>query len=437
MLALAASGAAMLGFHSSPVMAQASTNLCTPEGITFIYFNGVNTTAAGAASAAAHIRSIYGEQNAAGDRITYETFYNATGGLAEDLAETFNQRLHEQGDILRNRMELFFQALRGGGSWTDRISSVFTTFGQTVDAFQDYQNRLVLTALAALIASPPTSANYAAHRLRLDTLTLQGSRLLFFAHSQGNLFANSAYGYARTKVGPESLGLVHVAPASVALNGPYTLADKDLVISLLLNLVGAVPASTTTIPDASVRPAGLNGQRDDLGHGLLEIYLNPALATRGRIDGQVRAALNSLVAPVAEGQQGFFTVTLTWNGSGDVDLHTFEPNGTHVYYLALQGTSGFLDVDNVTANGPEHYYASCDASRLQTGTYRIGINNFARASGRTATVQVSSYRAGPLVTRSLSVGGERGTAGNAAPIPVVSVIVTRDPQTGAYSVSYQ
>lgn len=131
---------------------------------------------------------------------------------------------------------------------------------------------------------------------------------------------------------------------------------------------------------------------------------------------------------------GLFTITLTWNGSGDVDLHVFEPNGTHVYYAALTGNSGFLDVDNTEANGPEHYYATCDASRLQTGTYRVGINNFADATGRTATIQAASVTDGVLLTVVQGVGPERGSGGNSSPNQVMTVTVTKDPTTGRFQV---
>ncbi|MNR44488.1 hypothetical protein D3C85_1632390 [compost metagenome] len=78
------------------------------------------------------------------------------------------------------------------------------------------------------------------------------------------------------------------------------------------------------------------------------------------------------------------------------------------------------------ANGPEHYYASCNPAQLQEGSYRIGINNYARATGRTATVQVTFAQGGQPVTRVLGVGAERGGNGNNSPIPVLTVNVTKD-----------
>ena len=145
----------------------------------------------------------------------------------------------------------------------------------------------------------------------------------------------------------------------------------------------------------------------------------------------LNAAIQKLSNPPTTGSNGSFTVTLTWDGLGDVDLHVFEPNGSHVYYEVDQGVVGYLDVDNVVANGPEHYYASCDSRILESGIYRIGINNYRGASGRTATLQVASARDGVLATRSLGVGPERGSSGNQSPIPVFNIIVTKEPTTDA------
>ena len=92
----------------------------------------------------------------------------------------------------------------------------------------------------------------------------------------------------------------------------------------------------------------------------------------------------------------------------------------------IKGLAGELDTDNVIANGPEHYTASCDPSVLKPGIYRVGINNFAAATGRTATVQVSSALVGEIFTRSLDVGPELESKGNDAPIPVVNVQVVAD-----------
>lgn len=34
---------------------------------------------------------------------------------------------------------------------------------------------------------------------------------------------------------------------------------------------------------------------------------------------------------------GIITAMLTWGSNPDIDLHVFEPNGTHVYYTNFLG----------------------------------------------------------------------------------------------------
>ena len=119
------------------------------------------------------------------------------------------------------------------------------------------------------------------------------------------------------------------------------------------------------------------------------------------IKGHVDQALTDLKAPPTQASQGFFTATLSWDGSGDVDLHTFEPTNSHVYYRSKRGVSGYLDVDNTRGFGPEHYFASCDKTKLSTGNYNIKLANYDRAEGRKATLQISSDASGVLGTKSV------------------------------------
>lgn len=425
---------ALLGCAMVPnvALAQTAASLCRPEGTTFAFFNGVDTTRLQGEFALLKMRQIFPAVDGQGQTVRYELFYNWTNGL-EDFVETFAQRLAEQ-QMVSERFELFAEFQHGGGSWLTALGSILPGLATSVGNFVEFVKARDTAALTAWLATPPTLANYRVHRTRLDTLMLQGNKILMFAHSQGNLFANVAYDYVKSKVGSTAVGLIHVAPASVITNGSHSLADKDVVINGL-RVTGSVPRITQSIPGYLLREPGLNGMTDALGHGLLEIYLNRTLETRIEINQFVGNALAALRAPPATASNGFITVTLTWDGTGDVDLHTYEPGGAHVYYASRTGPSGFLDVDNTRAVGPEHYYATCDASRLQTGRYRVAINNYARASGRRATVQIASYNDGPLLTLDLDVGAERGSSGDSSPINVASFTIIKDPVTGRYSVT--
>jgi hypothetical protein len=81
----------------------------------------------------------------------------------------------------------------------------------------------------------------------------------------------------------------------------------------------------------------------------------------------------------------YFRVTLVWNGSGDLDLHTWDPNQAHSSWQNREIGTGELDVDNIVANGPENF--SC--RNLSLGRYRIAVNAYSTEFVRQAFVRVS------------------------------------------------
>ncbi|PXX89551.1 hypothetical protein DIT71_13550 [Marinobacter vulgaris] len=409
-------------------------NFCRDSGIIFAFFNGVQTTIGEANRALNEFRRIHGNERADGENIRYEVMYNYTDGL-DDFVETFEQRVLEQEQILAGRYELALEIINGGGKWWQRLAELATTLPETRDDFINWYQAKIVQSLTSLAGNPPTITNYSEHQSRVDTWIVEGKQILMVAHSQGNLFANSAYGYASDKIDNEALNLVHIAPASPTTNGPHRLADKDLVINAL-RASGSVVGITDIIPGYLNRPGGLNGQTDILGHGLLEIYLNPALGLGAAVVQNIETELANLQPPETEfeAETGFFTATLTWNGAGDVDLHVYEPSGSHVFYQAMTGTSGYLDVDNTVANGPEHYFAACEAEKLQAGTYQVGIANYDRADGRTASLQIASFRDGVLGTRSVTLGPPTGD--NPSHI-MFDVEVVEDSETGEFEVIVQ
>jgi len=422
---------------AAPVSAQtAQRNVCEPVGYVVGFFNGVWNTRIQAELGLSIIRdSMFGETYN-GEKVEYELFYNQTGSdregvtMLEDLAEVFQQRSTELDRVLANRWELFWEALGSSSDEASFIERFRTSIGRVSSqlasllsaVYSDITARSV-AGWAYLLSNPPTAADYATHHTRIKALAIENKKLALFAHSQGNLFANYAYDAAMTVTSPESVKVVHVAPASPTLRGGHSLADLDLVINgLRLQGIDSIPPITVGLPASHL-------VTDDFsGHKLVETYLNMRRDTYPQVRTLLQTALDTLESQMTGNNASFFTVTLTWDGTGDVDLHVFEPGGNHVYYAALQGASGYLDYDNVVAYGPEHYYVTCDADALQQGTYSVGINNYAQATGRTATVQIATHTTGEIFSTQLDVGPALGSSGNASPIFVGNVLVWEDEQ---------
>lgn len=417
----------------APGQAQSASGLCPDYSYTLGFFNGVWNTPADAAAGATALREtlaqeIHGDAKHEDPDFGVEVFYNASGlrrngaGSIEDVIEVFEQRTTDLDHVLAKRWELFWETLDGHRRLWDRIGAAIPRAVDLGEALAQAAFAHRVSQTTRLAARPPTELDYAAHALRLRALLAEGQALLLVAHSQGNFFLNQAYRTAIDDNASANVRALHIAPASSFLSGPHTLSAGDKVISALrLTLPGPLPDSNIELPAS-------NG--DVTGHMLAETYLDAQRVGRATIAAQMRSLLAALEPPAPRGSPGFFTVTLSWDGPGDIDLHTFEPNGSHVYYDIRTGTSGALDMDNTAGFGPEHYHASCDASRLQTGSYRIGINHYAAANGRTATVQVASARNGVLDTRRLGVGPERGSAGDGVPISVFDVLLTNGAEQG-------
>src|SRR5699024_12683467 len=101
-------------------------------------------------------------------------------------------------------------------------------------------------------------------------------------------------------------------------------------------------------------------------------------------------------------------------------------------YANRHRSQGYLDGENRGANGPEHYFASCEPERIMAGTYVVSLANCARATGRLAAVQISSWNNGVLGTKSISLGRASGATPKHF---MFQVEVTEDPQTGKFDVA--
>lgn len=245
------------------------------------------------------------------------------------------------------------------------------------------------------------------HVQRYKTLLMEGSRVLVVGHSQGNLYANSAYtnlAYDENNLPMDAFGIVAVATPSgqVAGGGSYITRDDDRVINAVLFF------SPGTL-DGNINNS--NTSSDWKNHSFIDAYLD-GVQSGPMIVNTALAVANGLAWPEPVLGSGPISVTMIWGDEPDVDLYVFEPDGSHVYYANPLGTSGYLDYDDVTSRGPEHYYVvNCES--LATGTYRVSVNYYRGYSPETAYVQV---QAGDVIRSYLTyLPQAEGWAGNSNP----------------------
>ncbi len=337
----------------------------------------------------------------------------AAGDLPNDgwkfeLSYNHDEKIYSLFEVFRQRMG-------------DKAASYWRWLGSLAiapdwfqDAAEDLANRF--DQAEALV-----DADLRRHVQRYQNLLMGGNRVLVVAHSQGNLYANAAYGNLAgdDRIPIDAFGLVSVAtPASrVAGGGPYYTLMYDLVISAVqLAVPGTLPGNVTnTVSDS-----------DWKHHSFIDSYLNGD-QTGPLIVSSALSKANELSWPEPQVGTGPISVTLTWGSQPDLDLHVFEPDGSHVFYKQPLGTSGYLDQDDTRYWGPEHYFVE-DCEFLDTGIYRVAVNYFYGSAPQTAQVQV---QAGNLIRNySLNLPHSRGIYGDFSPDPVAKIEVIGSPDGG-------
>lgn len=404
-------------------------NACEQDGYGVGFFNGVGNSISDAQISTALVAKAVRASNAAAfdADIRVSLFYNETNKLLKiiplhDLMEVFVQRAEAAEPDLGKRLELFWLAMseRTEEGFLNKLKQRLGDGAMAAFDLLDGIYEDVIVEATGLLASAfggnlEAYQMYANHQAKIQSWALEGRRMLMVAHSQGNLFVNQAYQAAvgLTGYSSDSIGVVHIAPASQELSGPYTLADKDVVIHMLrLQGLSSVPASNVTIPLSFSD-----------GHGLEGVYLNKDLDTYNHVLNNIKDVFGSLQKPSLASDRGIFTATLVWDREGDIDLHTFEPDNTQVYYGMKYGKSGKLDYDDKYARGPEHYNAKCDSTSLQRGTYRFGVNNYAGQVGTKATLIVTTSDNKNVLTKSVVVGEAIGSMGDSNPITIGTIEV--------------
>jgi hypothetical protein len=268
------------------------------------FFNGVANTEKAALDSLERLRAEYGPQYK-DTPLKYDWFYNQTAcgesalgkvSCLEDVAEVFEQRSRELGGVFANRWENFRDILAGrhqqDSSFTGRLVGLLGSGGQALLQWVDGTASAILNQLASsflklltLFVNSPTYENQADHLERLTRHADEGSNMVLVAHSQGNLFVNSAVDALKAARPDANAQVVHVAPASPTLRGDYVLADIDLVINgLRLSGINSVPDVNITLPVSKIDPSG---------HSFEPTYLDKARAAYARTTGMIKASLDA------------------------------------------------------------------------------------------------------------------------------------------------
>ena len=280
---------------------------CKVEGYVIGFFNGVATTRIDAERGRNEIHSTLNIDEYKSEKVEYKLFYNdsyidGSGfNVLADLAETFDQRTQELEQKQFDRWEAFWDIVNGrqDSSIIQKISAAFSWFDGFVNDFKSQTLNVIirefLEALTLLVDAPETEKTQMVHNLINDSNTWKGKKLIYIAHSQGNLWVNKSYNYVVSQLGYDAnnIHVVHIAPASPTLSpdSDYILSTSDLVINgLNFTGIGSVPPPNTVVaPSLS----------DITGHGLVEIYLtHPDLIEK--IKASVNRAFSSLTKPEME-----------------------------------------------------------------------------------------------------------------------------------------
>jgi len=156
----------------------------------------------------------YGDQR---EPVEYWISYNPTDGMLGDLLEAFAQKRAEDPTL---SWQLFFRWVSGEFISTSLLVALEDYFGTT--------GAQKIAQAAAKLSSPQayTDPVVIGHSSSYESALLEGKRVMVVAHSQGNLYANAAYGRLRNINSSEyDLGAFGIAAVASPANFVAT-ADK-------------------------------------------------------------------------------------------------------------------------------------------------------------------------------------------------------------------
>lgn len=407
---------------------QGCTATDNADNATSFYFaNGVGTSDFDALITSRDFQNAYeSELLTLHDNASYKwsASYNYTQGQFTDVVQVLQQKFNEDGASEVGGF-LIYNAIRTGID-NDTIRSIIGALfdpshvGLFTDEYLDSVAEIMTQASVDALSDLGTVSAEQVTTYEADLVS--GKRVLILAHSQGNLFTNSAIEEIteRQPQRADSIAYFGVAsPASyTAANASYVTADDDRVINLLRTTENVLPANLDNDPGV------LGDNRSWTNHYMIQDYFEASLASRPVIDDGVLAIATNTPFPVQIAGEGAIRASLSWGIQPDVDLHVFEPDGTQVYYVNKVGNDGTLDVDDQNGQGPENYVVACND--VNEGTYTVGVNYYRGDAPEKAIVTLFLGDGRVVGPRETLLEFERGRGGNDTPETMYTITVTDD-----------
>lgn len=283
-----------------------SKNLCESDGVTVSFFNGVDNTLDEVVSAVFDIEELaiesFGFEYLDSKRVDFSFFYNNTEGMYDDIQEVFQQRNHE---FINNYYEISVAIKNGNRKRLDQLLGIYPESEEQIDDLvKELNERIALYTINTININSDknTELIYSRHKKQIDELDIDNKRMIFVAHSQGNLFMNLAYDYSLNKIRESDIRALHIAPASQTLRGDYFLSYYDTVINALRLVYGE-----NSVPETNIDiPFHLS---DVSGHKFLDTYMNRDYYGVGQIMGSVHKYILELYYK-SNVEKGFFSVSV-------------------------------------------------------------------------------------------------------------------------------
>lgn len=239
--------------------------------------------------------------------------------------------------------------------------------------------------------------NDLAETLATETAAASAARAAADASPNDSQLESTALGLEAQATNTQAL--LTAGGARVTLIGPQPAAG---VTALIQGAAGSSFAANATV-QAFWAPTGV--QLDFTG-----------ATWTGSTDASLWSPATALTANAVAVGSGEFQATLTWNrgigngvdGAVDIDLHVIEPSGNEIYYAApTSPTGGELDVDNVTAFGPENIFY--DGVVPPEGLYQVDVHYFSGAPETAWTVTVRACNMSRTYNGVFTESGQRAT----------------------------